>query len=48
MSYLGGVNTGILRSGEGPGGGKSQSLQAAARSSCQSQKSAHQQITDAC
>ena len=27
---LGGVNTGILRSGEGPGGGKSQSLQAAA------------------
>jgi hypothetical protein len=31
MSYLGGVNTGILRSGEVPGGGgKSQSLQAAA------------------
>jgi hypothetical protein len=32
MSYLGGVNTGILRtcSGRAPGGGKFQSLQAAA------------------
>jgi hypothetical protein len=47
MSFLGAVNTGILRSGEGPGGGKSQSLHAAA-AAVKSQKSAHQQITDAC